>query len=321
MANTLRPAASGLILLAVWVSTGTSIAGPFTVPPNAPPLATPLPPGVPAVGSTFDAPMLVNESVAAPVSSVWEVDIGRTGPGAWIVQPDPVVVQDAIGVDHVHFRIALNFTPPIGALPPWNVYVVMGANPWNFAPPIAFRLSSIDPFFMSPPIPSIPNFPSGSYAFNVVLTDSSNTVLDALDPLLIVDADFQAPAEPVTLTDHFLCYDLKGGARQERTVALKDQFWDGQYAVLRPVRLCTPASKNGEKILFPTVHLTCYSVRKARGPKRLPKGSVIVESQFGTDRLEARRPKELCLPTFKIPTGNPMGKRPERPPAHKEGGQ
>lgn len=98
-----------------------------------------------------------------------------------------------------------------------------------------------------------------------------------------------------TVLDHFKCYEAKGDPL-DVTVDLQDQF-EAEPGVLvkKPVFFCNPVPKNGEGILDPAAHLTCYEISDD-GEKR----DVVVEHQFGAQTLEVKKPKLLCLPSNKI---------------------
>jgi hypothetical protein len=108
---------------------------------------------------------------------------------------------------------------------------------------------------------------------------------------------------PSSGIDHFKCYkakDLKNPKFVSTTVSLSDQFGinDGPFDVKKPSLFCNPADKNGEGILNPLDHLTCYQVK---GPKLLKddRPKVEVANQFGTLQLEVQKPFLLCVPSTK----------------------
>jgi hypothetical protein len=177
---------SVLLLFAVLFNGRDALAGPYLLPIGAPPLTGPLP-LTPALGTMFD-PLnnpglgiaVLPESVAVPVTTLWEIDLGRLGPGAWTAA-STVVLQDTPFVDKLHFRIPLNFNAaPAGGL--WDLWVLFGASPWGNN--VAFHLNSIDFFHTTPALPE--PFALSSYAYDVILTNSSNVVVDVLDPVLII---------------------------------------------------------------------------------------------------------------------------------------
>jgi len=108
--------------------------------------------------------------------------------------------------------------------------------------------------------------------------------------------------------DHYRCYDVTGGA-QSRTLTLRDQFHVERVRVLEPLLLCNPAQKNGEAILRPSDHLTCYSIRDL-STRRFASRVVRVSNQFGKQTLTALRPAMLCVPSLKPAVEPP----PEDPP-------
>jgi len=188
--------ASAFIVAALATALGTigtgsrAEAGPFTIPGGAPPLVAPLPPtNSSAIGSLYVPPPSGPVGVCAPVCTQWEIDVAHLGSGVWVAN-DPVVIQDSPFPDVLHFRLPLNSVPPIGAVPPWFLYIEFGANPWGSPGPIAFQLSSFAAFLTTRPIPE--PFPIGTWAYSVILTDSAGIVLDVLDPVLITGSTLPA---------------------------------------------------------------------------------------------------------------------------------
>jgi hypothetical protein len=105
-------------------------------------------------------------------------------------------------------------------------------------------------------------------------------------------AAFGASTAPTI--DHYKCYEAKGHAPRE-TVNLEDQFGkEPKVRVGKPAFFCNPVNKNGEGILNPEVHLTCYEIER-KGGKR----DVVVENQFGEQTLTVDEPELLCVPSGK----------------------
>ncbi len=105
-------------------------------------------------------------------------------------------------------------------------------------------------------------------------------------------------------SDHFKCYKTVnvGAPFTARTVDLEDQFGTTVAEVSKPGRFCNPADKNLEGIADPTAHLMCYKVRE---PKPVPV-DVIVENQFGEQRLTVSRVDTLCTPAEKDGVPSPL---------------
>jgi hypothetical protein len=108
-----------------------------------------------------------------------------------------------------------------------------------------------------------------------------------------------APAHAVL--DHYKCYgakDLKVPAKfQKTTVTTSDQFDALQSTeVKKPSFVCNPVSKNGSPIINPSDHLICYKIKDS--PK-LDGPNVSITDQFGTLKLDAKKPKLLCVPGSK----------------------
>jgi hypothetical protein len=105
-------------------------------------------------------------------------------------------------------------------------------------------------------------------------------------------------------TGHFKCYrTVQVGDRFEpRTVHLADQFGATETEVRKPERFCNPADKNAEGIDDPTAHLMCYKVKE---PSRVPV-NVVVENQFGAQRLTVGGADTLCTPAEKDGVPSPL---------------
>jgi cysteine-rich repeat protein len=118
--------------------------------------------------------------------------------------------------------------------------------------------------------------------------------------------------------DHFQCYQAKEAPKTakfpEHVVSLADQFETvDTVAVKHPRFICAPVDKNGEGIMDPTAHQTCYTIRDDRSLLgRFQKREVIINNQFGLQRLVVTRPNHLCLPASKaIPPGQPSPTTPD----------
>ena len=104
-----------------------------------------------------------------------------------------------------------------------------------------------------------------------------------------------AAGGPATL-DHFTLYAATGNI-DPPTVVLEDQFGI-QTTDLGPTRFfLVPADKNGEGIIDPDSHLTCYQI--ANGPGGPAK--VTATHQFGTDSLDLGAARVACIPSEKFP--------------------
>ena len=94
--------------------------------------------------------------------------------------------------------------------------------------------------------------------------------------------------------DHFKCYEAEGDPVNV-IVNLQDQFGvEPVVLVAEPELFCNPVDKNGEGILNPTAHLTCYEVDQEEEER-----VVIVANQFGDQILEVEDPEFLCVPSEK----------------------
>ena len=104
--------------------------------------------------------------------------------------------------------------------------------------------------------------------------------------------------------DQFPCYitrKTRGTPRFEKTeVSLEDQFENKDFVVKNPRFLCTPADKNDGGIGDPDTHLRGYRIRRVRGEPRHDRQRFIqVVNQFGTIRVDTKKPDRLLVPTLK----------------------
>jgi hypothetical protein len=112
---------------------------------------------------------------------------------------------------------------------------------------------------------------------------------------------------PITppLGDHFTCYKVKRSRGTPkfvaRTVTVTDQLQTVTSTVIKPIRLCAPANKNGEDPTAPLHpgHLLCYKT------KSLTKFGTIVkeiDNQLDANRVVTLiHRRELCVPSTKNP--------------------
>mgnify|MGYP001572401818 FL=1 len=100
--------------------------------------------------------------------------------------------------------------------------------------------------------------------------------------------------------NHYLCYDVEP-YDVAKGVALRDQFQNRQFEVVKALYLCNPAEKRHADKVSPIVdennHLMCYEVI----PHNQLNRKVITHDQFGIKSQQAVRTEELCLPTVKTP--------------------
>jgi len=112
------------------------------------------------------------------------------------------------------------------------------------------------------------------------------------------------PASPVgSVVDHFQCYKVKrsrGVAKFQKVVgvSITTQFESATIDVVRPLRLCAPANKNGESPGTETHpdHLLCY---RAKGSGALTATQVNLNNQFGQQTYLVSQRRELCVPSLK----------------------
>ena len=120
---------------------------------------------------------------------------------------------------------------------------------------------------------------------------------------------FEIPDEPINPEiNHFKCYDAKESKDtpkfEKRNVSLVDQFGNLNMEVYKPKTLCSPVDKNDEGVIDEENFLMCYDLKEIKGEPKFEKVSVFTNNQFGPEELEAKKPKQLCVPstiTYEIP--------------------
>jgi len=128
--------------------------------------------------------------------------------------------------------------------------------------------------------------------------------LDVLRPSsMLVPSGKDGVAQTPPL-DHFECYVIKrakGGAKfVAQTVTVSNQFDDDVTVTLvRPFRLCAPASKNDEDPTAPQHpdHLLCYRTRS----ERFGDAEHTIQNQFGGRNVRVISRNEFCVPSQKNP--------------------
>jgi hypothetical protein len=126
---------------------------------------------------------------------------------------------------------------------------------------------------------------------------------EVLAVLLLVDGvssmGFQDSFIEITLPpeDHYKCYRTwqRGHTFEQKDVTLEDQFTRTKATVKRPRHICNPVDKNGEGVSDPTAHMMCYKIKEPRFKRR----DVVIENQFGEQRLTVLGPHNLCVPAEK----------------------
>jgi hypothetical protein len=106
--------------------------------------------------------------------------------------------------------------------------------------------------------------------------------------------------------NHFKCYRVAGPGFAQLTVSVADQFETQSTTLLTPRLLCNPVDKNGEGIVDPAAHLTCYTIKPGGAP--FTPTSINVVDQFAQQDLtvlrgECRKRSLLCVPSEKNPGG------------------
>lgn len=112
---------------------------------------------------------------------------------------------------------------------------------------------------------------------------------------LLVVGSLPASAQSLNPT-HYQCYTIKTDTVFEpREVRLVDQFGRSTVKVVVPETLCTPTSKNGEKVTDKVTHYVCYRIEGGKVANR----NVVLKNQFGKFKAFVDQSQTLCVPTLK----------------------
>jgi hypothetical protein len=111
------------------------------------------------------------------------------------------------------------------------------------------------------------------------------------------------PGALVPAVDHYKCYKVSRTRFRQEGIAVDDQFTAMSVDIKKPARLCLPANKADEGIMFPGRDLLCYKVKITPGTPKFKgvDGNVWVDNQFGPDVFAVFRPTELCVPAMLHP--------------------
>lgn len=94
---------------------------------------------------------------------------------------------------------------------------------------------------------------------------------------------------------HFLCYRVSQiTALKPAAVKLSDQFGALGTKIGKPLFLCNPVTKNGEKPKDQKTHLVCYEISAKNAAKK-----VEVTNQLGKQTLAVGGSIVLCVPSLK----------------------
>jgi hypothetical protein len=139
--------------------------------------------------------------------------------------------------------------------------------------------------------------------------DTATGVVSIIDQTVDgLDAIAFAPAAAAPLQAELgalKCYDAKRPRGtpdyEEVEVSLEDEFepYPEITRVTKPERFCTPVSKDGAEIPYPTAYFTCYKIKdvKEEQPK-FERQDVGVKNQFGDlQALTLKKSKLLCVPS------------------------
>jgi hypothetical protein len=208
--------------------------------------------------------------LAAPAAAVDHFQGYPTAPVAALDGP-VVQIVDQFGAQTTDLGQALRFLVPAdkndeGLLDPFShltCYDIVDGNP-------------------APPVIATNQF--GSQPLTLGLPDT-----------LCVPTEKLITPGPVLL-DHYKCYEA-AGAPLDIGVVLLDQFQQSTPLLGVPKLFCAPADKNGEGIIDPITHLTCYET----SPPGLPPGLVPILNQFlpAPELVDLLEPNILCVPSTK----------------------
>jgi DNA-binding beta-propeller fold protein YncE len=137
--------------------------------------------------------------------------------------------------------------------------------------------------------------------------------LDTVKPDRLLVPSAVSTTDPVTppldpRVDSFKCYRVRRTSGTPPLppgviVSIADAFQvERSFELRRPRRLCLPADRDGAGIQDPADHLLCVTLRRVRGePKHRRRFGVHTANDYGPERLDTRKQRELCLPATLVP--------------------
>jgi hypothetical protein len=108
--------------------------------------------------------------------------------------------------------------------------------------------------------------------------------------------------------NHFKCYRVKVARGTPKftpvQIDLTDQWETKTLIVERPKFLCNPVDKDGEGVVNPEGHLTCYRIKDAPGQAKFERQTPDILDQFVDQGLPAlrgdcRQSTFMCVPSTK----------------------
>ena len=167
-------------------------------------------------------------------------------------------------------------------------------SPTRFLVPVLKNDETLTDVFSHLTCYTIPDGTAGPLVISTNQFGAQPLTLGAPDSFCVPTEKLISPG-PINI-DHYKCY-LATGAAVDVGVSLQDQFGTLSAIVLNPRLFCTPADKNGEGIVDPVMHLTCYDTTP---PGEAP-GPVPILNQFlpAADVLGLLEADMLCAPSTK----------------------
>ena len=96
--------------------------------------------------------------------------------------------------------------------------------------------------------------------------------------------------------DHFRCYEVEDGDDLDVIVSLRDQFGFALAEVEQAELFCNPVKKDGEEVLDPLAHLTCYEIED----DEVERGVLVINELPDNQFLELEEAELLCVPSEKL---------------------
>jgi len=107
-----------------------------------------------------------------------------------------------------------------------------------------------------------------------------------------------------SLVDHYKCYKVEIDEDSPiQFVTTQATLFDPNFGaeklfdVKKPKMLCNPVDKNGEGIKNYSNHLMCYDVSPSDDFKKNKKKSIFTNNQFGSEKLDVKSEKQICVPS------------------------
>jgi thermitase len=134
-----------------------------------------------------------------------------------------------------------------------------------------------------------------NFGSSIAVANDRIVVGTRLDDLGATDAGAAYVYRPSQLGPE-KCYSTRSSRSSYPDVALSDDLETKATRILKPQRYCVPVSTDGLNVLDPTLELSCFKIKDAKGEPRFVKRELQLINQYGRQIVSLKRSESLCVP-------------------------